>query len=77
MWRVFPPEVVVGEFEGAWSSMTRDLSFAKYFETLEQAWTAFDSRSLNVTHRDFTSVRDGLQKLSDKRAARNRVNSGV
>jgi len=71
-----PPGVVAEAFEGAWLSMTCDMPFAQYFETLGQARAAFDSRPPSLTHREFILVHDGLQKLGEKLAARNRVNEG-
>jgi hypothetical protein len=72
-----PPGMVTEAFEGAWLSITCDMPFAQYFETQEQAQTAFDSRPPRLTHREFILIHDGLRKLRDKLAARNRLDCSL
>ena len=72
-----PPGLAVGEFEGAWMAMTRDMIFARYFESLEVALKFLESPPPALTQHQFASVVDGLQRMATKRVKRRAFQNGV
>jgi hypothetical protein len=52
-------------FEDAWNALTKDMRTAKYFETVEEAMTYYESVRDGLSLQQHARIIDALKRLSD------------
>jgi len=63
-----PPGLLVGDFETCWSVLTKDLQWARHFESVKEALAYLSGPLHGLTIQQHAAVVTGLMRIDAKRS---------
>ena len=64
-----PPGLLVGDFETCWSVLTKDLQWARHFESVKEALAYLSGPLHGLTIQQHAAVVTGLMRIDAKRSS--------